>query len=64
MVYGIDFVRSNAAEAIEILADSVLNPRFNPWEVKAAVTKLEADLKKYKSNHESELTEVRAQSSP
>lgn len=58
MVYGIDVIKTNISEAVEILSDAVLNPRCNPWEVKEARDKLAEDLKKFKGSHESELTEV------
>lgn len=58
MMYSIDVIRSNTAEAVEVLADSVLNPKFNSWEVNEAIEKLKGDLKKYKDNHQNVLTEV------
>ena len=58
MVYGIDVIRTNASEGVEILSDAILNPRLNPWEVDQAISKLRDDLKRQKANHESELTEV------
>ena len=33
MVYTVDVLKTNVAEAIEVLADSVLNPAYKPWEV-------------------------------
>jgi hypothetical protein len=59
MVYSADVVRSNTAEAVEVLADSVLNPKFNSWEVDEQVAKLKGDLKKFGSNHQNLITEVR-----
>ena len=58
MVYSTDVVRSNTAEAVEVLADSVLNPKFNSWEVEEQVAKLKGDLKKFGSNHQNLITEV------
>lgn len=59
MVYTIDVVKSNIAEALEVLSDAVLNPKFNPWEVKEQVAKMEADLKNVKNNPQTVLLEVR-----
>lgn len=58
MVYTVDVVRTNVAEALEILADSVLNPRFAPWEVSEQVHKMEGDLKNMKNNPQTVLLEV------
>ena len=60
MVYTIDVVKTNVAEALEVLADSVLNPRYNPWEVKEQLSKMEADLKNMKTNPQTVLLEVSA----
>jgi processing peptidase subunit alpha len=57
MVYSADVVRSNTAEAVEVLADSVLNPKFNRWEVEEQVAKLKGDLKKFAGNHQNVITE-------
>ena len=43
MAYSIDVPRPMAAEALEVLADAVLNPRFEAHEVAAAAARLEAD---------------------
>ena len=58
MMYSMDVIRSNTAEAVEVLADSVLNPKFNTWEVNEAIEKMKGDLKKFKSHHQNVLTEV------
>ena len=58
MAYTIDVVKTNVAEALEILADSVLNPKFNSWEVQEQFNKLEKDLKSMKSNPQNVLLEV------
>ena len=58
MVYTIDVLKTNVAEALEVLADSVLNPKFNPWEVKDQVAKMENDLKNMKTNPQTVLLEV------
>jgi len=43
MAYAVDIPRPLVAEGLEILADAVLNPRFEPHEVAAAAARLEAD---------------------
>lgn len=58
MMYSVDVIRSNIAEAVEVLTDAVLNPKFNPWEVNEAVDKLKGDLTKFKGHHQNILTEV------
>ncbi len=58
MAYVIDAANVHLPEALEILADSVLNPEFHPWEVQRATSKLEADLKTLKDNPQSTLLEV------
>ena len=57
-VYGIDVIKGNVSEAVEIMTDAVLNPLCNPWEVEEAKEKLKSDLQKFKGNPLSELTEV------
>ena len=59
MAYNVDVVKSNVPEALEILADSVLNPKFNAWEVKEQVKRLEADVKGLKDNPQAMVLEVR-----
>ena len=58
MMYSIDLISSNAAEGVEVLSDSVLNPKFYNWEVEEAIAKLKGDLEKYKSNAQNIMTEV------
>src|SRR5689334_1159099 len=59
IVYALDTTKATIPEAVELLADAVLNPRFAPWEVKAAAEKLEADLKQLENNPQATLLEVR-----
>jgi processing peptidase subunit alpha len=59
MAYTVDVVKTNVPEAVEILADSVLNPKFLPWEVAHAVEKMREDIKAAKENPQSVLLEVR-----
>ena len=59
MAYNIDVPKTNVPEALEILVDSVVNPKFLSWEVKDAVEKMETDLKAVKDNPQTLLMEVR-----
>lgn len=47
-------------EALEILADAVLNPRFTAWEVAAAAAQLEDQVKELGNSPASLLLEVAA----
>ena len=58
MVYTVDCVKTNTAEALEILADAVLNPRFQPWDVADQVEKLAEDLKAIKQKPQTIILEV------
>lgn len=58
IAYNIDIVKSNVPEALEILADAVLNPRFTPWEVAEQIVKMEHDIKGLKENPQTILLEV------
>lgn len=44
MVYAIDTSKASIPEALEILGDAVLNPKFLAWEVSAAAQQLESQL--------------------
>ena len=59
MAYNIDVPKTNVPEALEILVDSVVNPKFLSWEVKDAVEKMKTDLKAVKDNPQTLLMEVR-----
>lgn len=59
IVYNIDAVKTNVPEALEILADSVLNPAFLNWEVRDALARLKEDLKEIEGNPQTMLLEVR-----
>lgn len=52
-------MKSNVPEALEILADAVLNPRFTNWEVADQIVKMEHDIKGLKENPQTVLLEVR-----
>ena len=43
MAYAVDVARPLVPEALELLSDAVLNPRFEAWEVDAARARLAAD---------------------
>ena len=59
-MYNIDAVKTNVPEALEILADSVLNPAFLNWEVRDALARLKEDLKEIEGNPQTMLLEVGA----
>eukprot|EP00951_Prasinocladus_malaysianus_P027243 scaffold243891_cov35-Prasinocladus_malaysianus.AAC.1 len=44
MGYNVDCVRSNTPEALELLLDAVLNPKFTPWDLKAQTQKIKSEL--------------------
>ena len=58
MAYNIDVVKTNVPEALEILVDSVVNPKFVSWEVNAAINKMREDIKTVKDNPQTVLLEV------
>ena len=58
LAYSADVIRSNTAEIAEVLTDSVLNPKYNPWEVAEQIFRLKEDLKKYQTNHMGVMQEV------
>ena len=58
MAYNIDVPKTNVAEALEILVDSVVNPKFLKWEVKEAVEKMKGDLQTVKDNPQTLLMEA------
>lgn len=58
IAYNIDVVKTNVPEALEVLADAVLNPRFTTWEVAEAIQKLEKDIQSLKENPQTVLLEV------
>lgn len=58
MAYNIDVPKTSVAEALEILVDSVVNPKFLAWEVKEAVEKMKGDLQTVKDNPQTLLMEV------
>ena len=62
MAYNIDVVKTNVPEALEILVDSVVNPKFLTWEVNAAINKMREDIKTVKDNPQTVLLEVWATS--
>ena len=58
IAYNIDVVKTNVPEALEVLADAVLNPRFTTWEVAEQMQKIEQDIKSLKENPQTVLLEV------
>ncbi|KAK9811331.1 hypothetical protein WJX72_002016 [[Myrmecia] bisecta] len=57
MAYNIDCVKTNVPEALEVLADAVLNPKFDSWVVAEQLKKLEKDIKNIKENPQMALLE-------
>ena len=58
MYYSVDCLRSHVPEALEILCDCVLNPKFVEWEVQEALARMKDDLQNMKKNPQFVLTEV------
>lgn len=58
LVYIIDVSKAAVPEALEILTDAVLNPKFAAWDVREAAAKLEEDIKSLADNPQSLLLEV------
>ncbi|EFN54308.1 hypothetical protein CHLNCDRAFT_36005 [Chlorella variabilis] len=57
MAYNIDTSKATIPEALEVLTDAVLNPKFQSWEVAEQVRKMEADVKNLKDNPQTTLLE-------
>ncbi|PRW59704.1 mitochondrial-processing peptidase subunit alpha-like [Chlorella sorokiniana] len=57
MAYNIDCTKATIPEALEVLADAVLNPKFQAWEVAEQIRKMEADLKNLADNPQTTLLE-------
>lgn len=57
MAYTIDCPKVAVPEALEVLADAVLNPKFQPWEVAEQVKRMEADVKNLADNPQTLLLE-------
>lgn len=57
MAYNIDTSKATVAEALELLSDAVLNPKFQSWEVAEQIRKMEADVKNLKDNPQTTLLE-------
>lgn len=57
MAYNIDTSKATVPEALEVLADAVLNPKFQAWEVAEQVRKMEADVKNLQANPQTTLLE-------
>ena len=50
MAYTVDTSKATVPEALEVLTDAVLNPKFELWEVKEQIKKMEADSKNLEDN--------------
>lgn len=57
MAYTIDTSKVTVPEALELLADAVVNPKFQSWEVAEQVKKMEADVKNLRDNPQTYLLE-------
>ncbi|GAB4821951.1 hypothetical protein N2152v2_008997 [Parachlorella kessleri] len=57
MAYNIDTSKVTVPEALEVLADAVLNPKFQSWEVAEQIKKMEGDIKNLKDNPQTTLLE-------
>ena len=60
MAYTMDVVKPAVPEALEVLVDAVVNPKFLVWEVAEAVAKMREDIKTVRDNPQTVLLEVRA----
>jgi processing peptidase subunit alpha len=58
MAYNIDTSKASVAEALEVLADAVLNPKFQSWEVAEQIKKMEKDLANLSDNPQTALIEA------
>ena len=58
MCYNIDVSKVAVPEALEIVADAVLNPKFQSWEVAEQVKKMEADIANLTDNPQTTLLEA------
>ena len=58
MCYNIDVSKVAIPEALEVLADAVLNPKFQSWEVAEQVKKMESDIEKLADNPQTTLLEA------
>jgi processing peptidase subunit alpha len=58
MAYSIDTTRATVPEALEILTDCVINPKFELWEVKEALDRMKEDVKNLEDNPQTTLLEA------
>ena len=58
MCYNIDVSKVAVPEALEIVADAVLNPKYQSWEVAEQVKKMEADIANLTDNPQTTLLEA------
>lgn len=58
MAYTIDGARHNLPEMVEVLVDSVINPKFQPWEIKEQVERIKEELTETEKNPQSYLMEA------
>lgn len=58
MAYNVDTLKEAVPAALELIADSVLNPKFLPWEVEAQMAVVKAELDDAAKNPQSLLQEL------
>lgn len=58
MAYTIDGPRHNLPEMAEVLVDAVVNPKFQPWEIKEQVERIKEEVEEAEKNHQSFLMEA------
>mmetsp|Transcript_9373 Transcript_9373/g.33016 ORF Transcript_9373/g.33016 Transcript_9373/m.33016 type:complete len:497 (-) Transcript_9373:1374-2864(-) len=58
MAYTIDGPRHNMPEMAEVLVDAVINPKFQPWEIKEQVERIKEEVDEAEKNHQSFLMEA------
>lgn len=58
MYYSVDCLRNHVPEALEVLCDSVMNPKFTSWELQDAVARLKEDIDNMKKNPQVLLSEA------
>lgn len=58
MAYSVDTSKVTVPEALEVLTDAVLNPKFQSWEVAEQIKRMETDLKNLADNPQTQLLEA------
>ena len=58
MVYQLDMLRENLPEAVSLLADNVLAPKFLPWEIDESKALVKLELDDFSQNHQQLVQEL------